>query len=163
PQGNALSALRSIWTNDPTGPLADDALMLAASYHARAGDFIEADRHYTMLREQFPNSPHVQKAFELGSHVQLMSYQGAPYDGKTLSDAEQLKLATLRLYPEMEGKPRMEAELARIEQAKGDRYWAMIVFYERKGRKKAAATYCHLLLSEHPKSRYADAVREKLK
>jgi len=162
PQGNALVALRSIWTNDPSGPLADDALMLTASYHARAGDFVEADRHFTMLREQFPNSPHVQKAFELGSHVKLMSYQGAPYDGQTLQDAEQLKLATLRLYPEMEGRERMEAQLKKIEEAKADRLWSMVVFYERKGRKKAAATYCHMLIAEHPESKYVAEAKTRL-
>jgi TolA-binding protein len=160
--GNALAALKSIWTNDPTGPLADDALMLAASYYARTGDFLEADRHFTLLREQFPNSPHVQKAFELGSHVKLMSYQGAMYDGKALHDSEQLKLATLRLYPEFENKERLEAELKKIEDAKADRLWALVKYYEGKGRKKSAAVYCHMLLSEHPKSKHAQAARDRL-
>ena len=31
-KGRALNALKAIWLNDPTGPLADDALMLTASY-----------------------------------------------------------------------------------------------------------------------------------
>lgn len=160
--GNALTALRSIWTNDPTGPLADDALMLAASYYARSGDFIEADRHYTMLREQFPNSAHVQKAFELGSHMKLVSYQGASYDGKMLHDAEQLKLATMRLYPEMENKERMQTDLKRIEHAKADRLWAMAVYYERKGKKNAAAIYCHMLVSEFAGTPFGDKARAKL-
>lgn len=162
PHGNALSALRSIWTNDPTGPLADDALMLAASYYARSGEFIEADRHFTMLREQFPNSPHVQKAFELDAHVKLMSYQGSMYDGKMLLDAEQLKQATLRLYPEIESRERMETELKKIQVAKADRLWAMAVFYEGKGRKKAAAIYCHMLIDEYPNSPFAKKAETKL-
>ncbi len=162
PQGNAISALKSIWTNDPTGPLADDALMLAASYYARTGDFVEADRHYTLLREQFPNSPHVQKAFELGSHVKLMSYQGSTYDGKMLNDSEALKQATLRLFPELESRERIEAELAKIEQAKADRLWSLVVYYEGKRRKKASATYCHMLLAEYPDSRHARKCRDKL-
>lgn len=162
PQGNAISALRSIWTNDPTGPLADDALMLAASHYARSSDFVEADRHFTMLREQFPNSPHVQKAFELGAHTKLMSYEGATYDGKTLTDAEQLKLATLRLYPEMDGKERMEKELRKIELAKADRLWSMAVFYDGKGNKKASAIYCHLLLSQYGETPFAKQAEEQL-
>lgn len=162
PQGNAITALRSIWTNDPTGPLADDALMLAASHYARSGDFVEADRHFTMLREQFPNSPHVQKAFELGAHTKLMSYEGADYDGKSLTDAEQLKLATLRLYPEMENKGRLEKELKKIQLAKADRLWSMAEFYYGKGNKKASAIYCHLLLSEYGNSPYAEKAEEHL-
>src|SRR5690606_36655428 len=34
-QGRAIQALKSIWLNDPTGPLAADALMLAASHYLR--------------------------------------------------------------------------------------------------------------------------------
>lgn len=161
-QGNALAALKSIWTNDPTGPLADDALMLAASFYARTGDFVEADRHFTLLREQFPNSPHVQKAFELGAHVKLMSYEGSIYDGKALTDSEQLKLAMLRLFPEYDGRERMEAELKKIEQAKADRLWALVKYYEGKGRKKSAAIYCHMLIAEFPNSRFAEEARKRL-
>ncbi len=164
PQGNAVAALRAIWTNDPTGPLADDALMMAASYYARTGEFQEADRHFTILREQFPDSPHVEKAFELGSHVKLMSYQGSAYDGKSLNDSEQLKLATLRLYPEMKGKDRMQAELARIKEERAERLWDTVRFYDKKGRnyRKSVATYCHMLIAEFPDSRRADDARKRL-
>ncbi|HET6422709.1 MAG TPA: tetratricopeptide repeat protein, partial [Planctomycetaceae bacterium] len=132
-EGNGIACLRLIWLNDPTGPLADDALMLAASHYARRNNFVEADRHFTLLREEYPNSPHVQNAFVLGSHVKLMSYQGAAYDGKTLQDAEGLKKTILRLYPESKDRGRVEDELARIEEAKADREWELVTFYERKG------------------------------
>ena len=78
--GNGVAALSAVWMHDPTGPLADDSMMLVASYHARKGNYVEADRFFQMLRETFPNSPHVQNAFVLGSHVKLMSYQGPTYE-----------------------------------------------------------------------------------
>jgi outer membrane protein assembly factor BamD (BamD/ComL family) len=162
-EGNAVSALRLIWLNDPTGPLADDALMMTASHYARRGNYIEADRHYTLLREEYPNSPHVQTAFLMGSHVKLMSYQGPDYEGKTLEDAEQLKESTLRLYPASEDRQRLEAELQRIEEAKAAREWGLVVFYERKRNKRAQAVYCHLLLKDFPDTSYADRARERLK
>jgi hypothetical protein len=161
-QGNALVALKSIWTNDPTGPLADDALMLTASWYARTGNFLEADRHFTLLRETFPNSPHVQKAFELGAHCKLMSYQGSIYDDKALRDAKLLKEATLRLYPETTNRERMESELRKIEHSEADRYWKLVNYYEGKRLKRSAAIYCHLLLTDYPKSPHADAARKKL-
>jgi len=163
PEGNGVAALRLIWLNDPTGPLADDALMLAASHYARKGDFIEADRHYTLLREEYPNSPHVQQAFVLGSHVKLMSYQGPNYDGKTLQDAEQLKQSILRLYPDLDEKERIERELSRIEEAKAAREWELVVFYERKNNPRAQAVYCHLILQRYPDSRFAKLADERLK
>ena len=94
-----------------------DALMMTASHYARRGNYIEADRHYTLLREEYPNSPHVQTAFVLGSHVKLMAYQGPAYDGKALQDAEHLKESTIRLYPASEERSRLENELQRIEDA----------------------------------------------
>ncbi len=161
-EGNGVACLKLIWLNDPTGPLADDALMLAASHYARRGDFIEADRHFTLLREEYPNSPHVQNAFVLGSHVKLMSYQGPEYDHKTLEDAESLKQSILRLYPDSEDAERVKRELAKIEEAKAAREWELVVFYERKGNKRAQSVYCHLLLDRFPETSFAKLARERL-
>ncbi len=161
-EGNGIGCLRLIWLNDPTGPLADDALMLAASHYARRNNFVEADRHFTLLREEYPNSPHVQNAFVLGSHVKLMSYQGAEYDGKTLEDAQNLKKSVLRLYPESKDRGRIEDELARIEEAKADREWELVTFYERKGNKRAQAVHCHLVIDRFPHSQAAQRARKRL-
>jgi outer membrane protein assembly factor BamD (BamD/ComL family) len=162
PEGNGVGALRLIWLNDPTGPLADDALMLAASHYARAGNYIEADRHYTLLREEYPNSPHVQTAFVLGSHVKLMSYEGPEYDHKALEDSEHLKESILRLYPEMQDRDRIQGELDKIELAKAAREWELVVFYNKKGNPRAEAIYCHLLLQRYPETPFAKLARERL-
>ncbi len=161
-EGNGIGCLRLIWLNDPTGPLADDALMLAASHYARRNNFVEADRHFTLLREEYPNSPHVQNAFVLGSHVKLMSYQGANYDGKTLEDAQNLKKSVLRLYPDSADAKRVQDELNRIEEAKADREWELVVFYERKNNKRAQAVYCHVLIDRFPQSQAAQRAKQRL-
>lgn len=162
PAGNGVASLRLIWLNDPTGPLADDALMLAASHYARTGNFVEADRHYTLLREEYPNSPHVQAAFVLGSHVKLMSYEGPNYDEKSLEDAEHLKESTLRLYPNLEDRERLETELKKIELAKAAREWELVVFHGRKKNARGQAIYCHLLIQRYPNTPYADMARKTL-
>ena len=160
--GNGVAALSAVWMNDPTGPLADDAMMLVASYHARKGNYIEADRFFQMLRETFPNSPHVQNAFLLGSHVKLMSYQGPDYETRTLEEAQKLKEATVRLYPNLPEKDRIQEELARIEDAKALIHWSQAKFWLRKGNKKAAAIYCHQVIEKYPSSQYAKLARAKL-
>ena len=160
--GNGVAALQLIWMNDPTGPLADDAMMLVASHYARKGNYIESDRYFRMLRETFPNSPHLQDAFLIGSHVKLMAYQGANYDDKTLTDAEMLKKSTIRLYPQIAEAGRLNEELARIEQAKAERDWQLVELYARKGNKRAVAVMCHQLISHYPKSAQAEQAREKL-
>jgi len=161
-EGRALEALKSIWLNDPTGPLADDALMLSASYHLREGDYQEADRFYDILREEYPKSPHLEDAFVLGSHVKLMSYQGAAYDGKTLEEAERLKESTLKLFPQTAERERLSDELRKIEDAKARRQWETVRFYDRKGSRheKSVAFACHTLLTDFPNSQYAPQARK---
>lgn len=161
-EGNAVAALRAIWLHDTTGPLADDALMLAASHYARRGNFLEADHLFSTLREQYPTSPHLQQAFELGSHVKLMSYQGPAYDVKSLEEAEQLKEATLRLYGDTGDKERLKEELAKIEDQKALQLWDTAQFYLKKNRKTSASVYLHLLVDRYGKTRLAEPARKQL-
>ena len=160
--GNALDALKSIWMYDPRGPLADDAIMMTASHYVRVGNFSEADRCFSMLREEYPNSPHLQTSFVLGSHVKLMSYQGASYDEKQLEDARQLKESTLRLFPNLPEKDRLKDELAKIEEARAQRLWDQVQLYGRKRKPKAQIIYAEELLQTYPKSSYAPQARELL-
>lgn len=161
-KGRALQALKSIWLNDPTGPLADDSLMLTASYYLRKGDFVESDRYFQILREEYPKSPHLENAFLLGSHVKLMSYQGPRYDGTRLTEARNLKESALRLFPETADRERLREELSRIAEAEARRDWSLVEFYQRKGKPRAVAVYCNEILENHPRSSYAEKARELL-
>ena len=160
--GHALKALKTIWLNDPSGPLADDSLMLAATYHLRSENYREADRLFTILREQFPKSPHLQNAFVLGSHVKLMSYQGAAYDDQLLLDSEQLKEQALRLFPNLPEGDRVRTELKFINEAKAKAEWANAEFYEKKRKPKAVYISCKEILEKFPTTSYAPRARAKL-
>jgi outer membrane protein assembly factor BamD (BamD/ComL family) len=160
--GHALKALKTIWLNDPSGPLADDSLMLAATYYLRNEDYREADRLFTILREQFPKSPHLQNAFVLGSHVKLMSYQGAAYDEQLLADSKQLKEQSLRLFPDLPEGDRVRRELKSIYEAEAKRAWDLAVFYEKKRKPRAVLLSCQEILANYPNSSYATQARAKL-
>lgn len=160
--GHALKALKTIWLNDPSGPLADDSLMLAATYHLRNENYREADRLFTILREQFPKSPHLQNAFVLGSHVKLMSYQGAAYDEQLLADSKQLKEQALRLFNDLPEADRMRNELKMIHEAEARREWELAVFYEKKKKPKAVYISCKEIIEKYPTSTYAAKARAKL-
>jgi outer membrane protein assembly factor BamD (BamD/ComL family) len=161
--GRAIDALKTIWLNDPSGPLADDALMLASTWHLRTENYQEADRLLTILREQFPKSTHLQTAFVLGSHVKLMSYQGADYDEEQLEEARKLKESTLRLFPDAPESDRIRKELKAIHEARAKRLWETAMFYEKKRKPRSVGVYLRELLREFPDSTYAAPAREKLK
>ncbi len=160
-ENRALEALKSIWLHDPTGPLADDSLMLTASHYLKKGRYMDADRTFSLLREEYPKSPHLKDAFMLGTHVKLMSYQGPQYDDTVLTDAGQLKATTMRLFPESE-QARLKEELRKIEQAKAKREWETVQYWMRRGKPKSAAIYCNLLIERHPTSSFANQARELL-
>lgn len=160
--GHAVETLKTIWLNDPTGPLADDALMLAATHHLRTGRYRESARLLKILREEFPKSPHLKNAFVIGSQVELMSYQGSSYDEQNLLEAQDLKESSLRLFPGLENSDRLRGELKRIDDERGKREWDRILYWEKKKKPKAVAIYCRELLQHFPKSRYAALAQEKL-
>ncbi len=160
-ENRALEALKSIWLHDPTGPLADDSLMLTASHYLKKGRYMDADRTFGLLREEYPKSPHLKDAFMLGTHVKLMSYQGPQYDSTVLNDAGDLKETTLRLFPESE-RARLKEELKKIEQAKAKRDWETVQYWMRRSKPKSAAIYCNLLIEKYPTSNFANQARELL-
>lgn len=159
--GFAIDALRTIWTYDTTGPLADDALMLAATHYLRENDNIESDRLFTLLREQFPKSPHLQAAFVLGSHVKLASYQGAAYEEETLEDARDLKESTLRLFPNAPEAERIRGELKDIYQAEAARKWERAKYWRKEGP-KAEAVYLKQVIEEFPDTEFANLARARM-
>jgi len=162
-QGRALQALKSIWLNDPTGPLADDALMLTATYYMRRRNPVEADRYFQILREEYTDSPHLEEAFLLGSHVKLTSYQGAHYEGATLAGAENLKEQSLHLFPGTQHRQQLRKDLDRIYLLQAERKFAYVEYWQAKGRPRAVAVACMGLISEFPDTSFADEARRILR
>lgn len=162
-RGRARNALKSIWLNDPTGPLADDALMLTASYYLRKGNYLEADRYFEILREEYPDSPHLEDAFVLGAHVKQQAYQGPFYDGTTLVAAEDLKQKTLTLFPNSEERQQVREDLQRIYLLKAQRAWSNVELWKRKDNPRAIAIQSMQLISEYPETKYAEMARQEIR
>lgn len=162
-QGNALKALKSIWMNDPTGPLADDALMLTATYYQRKQNFVEADRYFEILRDEYPDSPHLEDAFVLGAHVKQMSYQGPYYEGRDLVGAQKLKEQSLHLFPASLERPQLREDLQKIYLQQAERAWYEVEYYQKKRRPRAVAIACIQLINEYPDTSYAKDARVILK
>ena len=161
-KGRALEALKSIWLNDPTGPLADDALMLTASHYLRDGDYLSADDTFQTLRQEYPDSPHMKDAMVLNSHTLLMSYQGAAYDATGLEESAKLKESVLHLFPDAPERDRMRDELRKIAEKKAEGEWETALLWEKKGNKAGAIIHCEAILEEHPHTSYAALALEKL-
>jgi len=161
-QGNALRSLKSIWMNDPTGPLADDALMLTATYYQRHQNYVEADRYFEILREEYPDSPHLESAFVLGAHVKQMSYQGPYYEGQDLEGARKLKEQSLQLFPVSSHRQQLRKDLDELYLQEAERHWAKVEYAQKKGKPKFVAIECIKLIAEYPDTGYAKEARRIL-
>lgn len=159
-QGRAIQALTTIWLHDSTGPLADDALMMAATHHLRKRDFQEADRYFKLVRENYPQSEYVQASYVIGAHAKLMTYQGSRYDGQTLKDASDLTQSTIRMFPDLPQRDNLLEKLDKIRQQKAERDWERVQYHMRRKEKTAAVLYCKMILEAHPQSTFAEKARE---
>jgi outer membrane protein assembly factor BamD (BamD/ComL family) len=149
--------------NDPTGPLADDSLMLTATYYQRHDNFVEADRYYEILREEYPDSPHLEEAFLLGAHVKQMSYQGPYYEGRELTGARKLKEQTLQLFPASHQRQQLRKDLDQLYLLEAQRAWSKVEYYQKKRRPRAVAIACIQLVSEYPDTSFAKDARAILR
>ncbi|MCA9040402.1 MAG: tetratricopeptide repeat protein [Planctomycetaceae bacterium] len=161
-EGRAIEALRSVWLKDPTGPLADDALMMTGSYYLRQGDYVEADRFFTLIRDEYPDSPHFRNAYVFGSHAKLVSYQGPEYDGQQLLAARDLKESTLRIFNDFPERNMVKEELRMIYEEEAHKEWERALFWEKKRNSKAVQIQCREILRRYPTSEAADKARQKL-
>jgi outer membrane protein assembly factor BamD (BamD/ComL family) len=162
-QGRALECLKSIWMNDPTGPLADDSLMLTATYYQRHDNYVEADRYFEILREEYPDSPHLEEAFLLGAHVKQMSYQGPYYEGRELTGARKLKEQSLQLFPASHSRQQLRKDLDQLYLLEAQRAWSKVEYYQKKRRPRAVAIACIQVVSEYPDTSFAKDARAILR
>jgi outer membrane protein assembly factor BamD (BamD/ComL family) len=151
--GYALKTYEAVWLSDPTGPLADDAVMQTANSHFQTENWDDADEYYTQLRRDFPNSKHIVKAFFLGYRAKLMRYQGPGFDSAPLTEAEELIETLLRQFNSQlseEERRLVQAASQEVRAQKAERVWAMGEFYARKGQYRAARKYYEELLKQYP-------------
>ncbi len=164
--GNAISVYESIRINDPTGPLADDAIMATANANFVASRYDEAAYHYDLLRKEYPKSEHQYAAHRLGMKAKQSMYQGPMYDGTALDQAGELADQTLRQFRGELGEERgrVVEEKERIVQQQAEREWAMGQFYERKGYYAAARFYYTGLVqnSKYARTEFVPKARERL-
>ncbi|MBN1588953.1 MAG: outer membrane protein assembly factor BamD [Pirellulales bacterium] len=162
--GNARKAYETVALHDPTGPLADDALMALGNTYFIQDRYSEAADYYDRLRKEHPNSPHVIDAHLLFIKSKQMVYQGPLYDATPLKEAGEVAELALRQFGSELGDQRdklikIENDI-RVEMANRD--WAMAKFYERKRQYGAARYYYRQIMKDYPQEKIADAARQRM-
>lgn len=163
-------AYESIFLNDPRGPLSDDAVMsLAEAYMnkgLRAGDshFEKAAVYYSYLRENYPDSRHLGKAFERETIARKMSYIGSEYNNQALDAAEKLAEQTIMQYSgDSSVNIAMMKDISNdITEQKAARDWTYAEYYDKKKEYGAARVYYNRIVNEYSTTDYASRARKRL-
>jgi outer membrane protein assembly factor BamD (BamD/ComL family) len=162
--GNAIAAYDRVRLHDPTGPLADDAVMATANAYFRNARWEDAAYHYDILRRDYPKSQFQKEAHVLGLQAKWRMYQGSMYDGKPLEEAKEIAQQTLTQFPGKLGEEeaRVAETRARINEQAAEREWAMGQFYEKKRAYGSARFYYRSVIEKYPRTQVAERAKVRM-
>ncbi len=162
--GYAITSFDSVRINDPRGPLADDAIMAAASSFFVRGRWSDADYYFTLLRNDYPKSEFQVKAHLLGLQCKLKLYQGPDYDGKALIEANELIDQMLVQFPRelADERERLLTAKAEVRAQQAYREWHAAQFYEKGEYYAAARYYYNVLVKDYPGTQFAEQAQTRL-
>lgn len=162
--GNAMNAYNSVRINDPTGPLADDALMAMGNAYFAQDRFEDAAYNYDLLRREYPKSAFQIQAHVLGLQSKRAMYQGPLYDSAPLNDADEIAHQALTQFRGQLGdeQDRIQQAKREIHEQKAERELAAGWFYERKQAYGAARIYYRTVVNDYPGTHCAQWATERL-
>lgn len=160
---HALACYQTVWLNDPTSPLADDAVMATANSYFLQGKFQDADFHYTQLRQSHTKSEHLVDAYKLGLRAKLKTYQGPVYESVPLQQSDEMTEQMLLQFPTELGddRDRVLATRREIRELYAERYWEMAQYYAKNKYYGATRYYCDQILDEYPDTSFASRAEEQ--
>ncbi|MGB9690204.1 tetratricopeptide repeat protein [Thermogutta sp.] len=163
--GRAIKAYQNVRLYDPTGPLADDAVMATANAYFLKGRYEDAAYHYDLLRKDYSQSEHAVNAAFLAIKAHDLSYQGPLYDGTPLEKAERAADELLTVYRDRLGSEKEQVLRAKneITEEKAMRYFAIGQYYDNRHYYGAARYYYRATLREFPHTKAAVLAAERIR
>jgi outer membrane protein assembly factor BamD (BamD/ComL family) len=161
--GHAIQALEHVRHHDPSGPLADDAVMMIADQYMAVGDYETAAIHYDQLVTDHAKSPYLQRAQLASIDARIKGYIGPEYDGTGLEKAREMIKQTMATFPDRPaGNEKLYHTLDLINDQEAERAYNYGAFYRRTGKITAAEYYFGKIPQRWPKSPWAAKAKEQL-
>jgi outer membrane protein assembly factor BamD (BamD/ComL family) len=162
-KGTALQALEHVRHHDPTGPLADDAVLRIADEHMNLGDYESAALYYDQLVTDHPKSPFLQRAQLAAIDARIKGYLGPEYDGSGLEQARELIKQTMATFPDRPaGNEKLYHTLDLINDQEAERTFVIGDYYQRTGKVVSAEYYFGKIRQRWPKSPWATKAKTRL-
>lgn len=155
-RGQGLKALEHVRHHDPTGPLADDAVMQIADYHMETTDYETAAIYYDQLISDHPKSPFLQKAQLAAIDARMKGYLGPEYDGEGLEQARELVKRTMSTFPDQPANyEKLYHTLDLINDQDAERTYKVGAYYKKIGKVASAEFYLGKIPQRWPNSPWA--------
>ena len=155
-KGQGLKALEHVRHHDPTGPLADDAVMQIADYHMGTTDYETAAIYYDQLITDHPKSPFLQKAQLAAIDARMKGYLGPEYDGEGLEQARELVKRTMTTFPDQPANyEKLYHTLDLINDQDAERTYKVGAYYKKIGKVASAEYYLGKIPQRWPNSPWA--------
>jgi outer membrane protein assembly factor BamD (BamD/ComL family) len=162
-RGFGIQALEHVRQHDPTGPLADDAVLRIADEHMSTRDYESAALYYDQLITDHPKSPFLQRAQLAAIDARIKGYLGPDYDGNGLEQARELIKSTMSAFPDRPaGNEKLYHTLDLINDQEAERAFKIGDYYQRTGRVISAEYYFGKIRQRWPKSPWATQAKTRL-
>lgn len=162
-RGSGLKALEHVRHHDPTGPLADDAVLQIADYHMKNEDYESAALYYDQLIADHPKSPFMQRAQLAAIDARMKGYLGPEYDGEGLEKARELVKQTMSSFPDRQASyENLYHTLDLINDQEAERTYKVGDYYRRIGKVTSAEYYFGKIPQRWPNSPWAVKAKTEL-
>jgi outer membrane protein assembly factor BamD (BamD/ComL family) len=165
-EGAAVKACEAVYTQDPLGTLAPQALYRAGGVNYFRENFNAADDYFSLLVDQYPRSPLTPRALELAIQAKSQVNGGPDYDGRKIAEARALVDTALRSFPEFQRDPEkrdtLERTLMGINEQQAQKDYNVAEFYRRTKKPAPAYFYYEIVRRRYPGTDWADKATERM-
>jgi outer membrane protein assembly factor BamD (BamD/ComL family) len=162
-QGHAINTLNHVRHHNPSGPLADHAVMRIADEYMKNQDFETAAMYYDQLITDHPKSPFLQRAQLAAIDARMKGYVGPEYDGAGLEKARELVKQTMATFPDRAvNNEKLYHTLDLINDQDAERTYVVGNYYRRAGYPESAEYYFAKIPQRWPKSPWASKAKTQL-
>ena len=165
--GYAERALKAIYINCPSDPMAAESIFLLANGYMRLGrmqgdaHFEHAVEYFKQLRDSYPNSEHIVNAMRLEIICREKAGLGPDYDARHIEEARKVadQLARHRLQPDERDEVLQMQNLLNEQMAQ--KVWVTGKFYDDRYDYGAARLQYRKIITDFPATKYADMARTR--
>lgn len=164
-EGRAVRMLEGIQMREKVmhTPLGEQALLYLGTLRFYREDYLEADRYFTDLYQQYPNSKHASQAIKMSITCKQLSTGGTVYDLRAVEESRKLIHTAQTAYPEFAKETDwIQRQLAGINLQQADRDWRIAEFYRWTSHPGPAYFYYELVRRCYPNTEYAAKAEKRI-